>query len=76
MVDEDFAERAVVAELLFEHRDRNVLRVNVGVGLQQLTEQRNLVRIQLRLVRIERITWMASVRRRRPTPRPRCTGGS
>ena len=44
VVDEDLAERPVVAELLLEHRDRDVLGIDVGLLLKQFTEQRNVRR--------------------------------
>ena len=44
VVDQDLAERPGVAELLLEHRHRDVLGVDVGLLLQQLTEQRNVGR--------------------------------
>ena len=44
MVDEDLAERTIVTELLLEHRHRNVLGVDIGSLLQQLTEQRDVRR--------------------------------
>jgi len=41
MIDQDLTERTIVAELLFEHGDRDVLCVEIGCLLQQLTEQRH-----------------------------------